>query len=77
MDGFSTLPEPVLHLVDMLADARQRLLRVGQRQEIVEIDAVVARPGEMLREERGLVALDQRFEPAKMRPIERARAPDR
>ena len=68
-------PEPVLHLVDILADARQRLLRVGQRQEIVEIDAVVARPGEMLREERGLVALDQRFDPAKMLPIKRARAP--
>ena len=53
-------PQHLLHLVDMRAHTRQRLLGVGQRQKVVEIDAVMARPGEMLGEERGLVAGDER-----------------
>ena len=43
----------LLHLVDMVRHAGQRRLVIGQRQKVVEIDAVMRRPGEMLREERG------------------------
>jgi hypothetical protein len=66
-----------LHLLDMLADTRERLLGVRQRQEVVEIDAVMARPGEMLGEERGLVARDERFQAPEMLAVEGAASADR
>src|SRR3990170_3718406 len=67
----------LLHLVDMLAYPLKRLFRVRQRQEVVEIDGVMARPGEVLGEERGLVAGDQHLEAAEMLPVECPAAPDR
>ena len=38
-------PEHLLDLVDVVADAGLRGLGIGERQEIVEIGAAVARPG--------------------------------
>ena len=47
-------PERGLHLVDMLGDPRQRLLGIGQRQQVVEVDVVMRGPGEMLGKARRL-----------------------
>jgi hypothetical protein len=58
----------------MLADAGKRLVGVRQRQKIVEIDAVMARPGEMLREARGSIALHQSLKPCEVLPVERGTA---
>ena len=41
-------PKRLLHLVDVVGDAGKRLGVVGNRQKVVEIDAVMGRPGEML-----------------------------
>ena len=49
----------LLDLVDVVAHRRERRLRVGQRQQVVEIDGLVRRPGEMLGDQRGLVALER------------------
>ena len=67
----------LLHLVDVIGDARKRRLRVGQRQQIVEIGRVVGRPGEMLGNKRRLVAIDERLEAPEMRLVERLRPADR
>ena len=67
----------LLHLVDMIGDTGERRLRVGERQQIVEIGRVVRRPGEMLGDERRLVAIDERLETPEMRLVERLRPADR
>ena len=66
-----------LHRVDMLGDARQSLGRIRQRQKIVEIDAAVRRPGEMLGEALRLVARAEDLEPREMLTIERRGRSDR
>jgi hypothetical protein len=40
--------ERVLHLIDMTAHMSERLFGIGQRQEVIEIDGVVAGPSKML-----------------------------
>ena len=70
-------PKRLLHLVDVVADAGKRLGVVGNRQKVVEIDAVMGRPGEMLGEQRRLVAVDQALEPREMLAVERPGAADR
>ncbi len=67
----------LLHLVDVIAHRRERRFRVGQRQQVVEIDALVSRPGQMLGDERWLVALNERAEARKMRLVQALRAADR
>ena len=57
----------LLHFVDMIGDARERRLGVGQRQQIVEVGRLVRRPGEMLGNQRRLVAIDERLETREMR----------
>ncbi len=61
----------------MLGDARQRLLRVGNWQEVVQIGRVVRRPGEVLGEETRLVALVQMLQPQEMIAVERPVGADR
>src|SRR5262245_15684216 len=68
---------PSVSCIDVLGDARKRLLGVRQQQEVVEIDAVMARPGEILGEERGLVAGDERFQAPEMLAVEGAGSADR
>ena len=63
--------ERLLRLVDVVGDRREGLLRIGQRQEIVEEALVVARPGQMLREQAGLVALGERGQALEMVLVER------
>ena len=58
-------------------DAGKRLGVVGNRQKIVEIDAVMGRPGEMLGEQRRLVAVDHALEPREVLAVERPGAADR
>ena len=41
-------PQLLLHLVDMIADQRERRVSIGQRQQVVEEGIVMARPGKML-----------------------------
>ena len=69
--------EGLLDLVDMVADAQKRLLRIGQWQEVREEDLAMARPGEMLGEESRLVAIDQSLEAIEVVTIERSRRSDR
>src|SRR4051812_43665325 len=61
----------------MVADPRERRSRIGQGQQVVKERGLVCRPGEMFRDERGLVALDEMSEARKMRLVERLRAADR
>jgi hypothetical protein len=49
---------------------RQRDVVVGQGQQIVEEDAVMAGPGKMLGEQRRLVNLDEAPEPSEVRAVE-------
>ena len=67
----------LLHFVDVIGDACERRPRVGQRQQVVEIGRVVGRPGEMLGNQRRLVAIDERLETREMRLVERLRPADR
>src|SRR5260370_36320531 len=61
----------------MIGDTSERRRRIGKRQQIVEIRRAVGRPGQMLGNQRWLVAVDEGLEPLEMRLIERLRAADR
>ena len=61
----------------MLGDAGQRLRRIGQRQQVIEVDAAVRRPGEMLGEALRLIAVAKRFQSRQMVAIERLHRADR
>src|SRR6202166_5403554 len=61
----------------MLAHLREGGLRVGQRQQVVELGRLVRRPSEMLRNKRRLVALDESAEAGEMGPVERLGTADR
>src|SRR5882724_5392608 len=67
----------LLHFVDMIADPAECRLGVGQRQQIVEIDGLMRRPGEMLGDQRRLVARNEVPEASQMRLVERLRSADR
>ena len=67
----------LLRLVDVAADDGQRLVVVGQRQQVGEEALVVARPGEVLGKLRRLVAADQALEPRQVVAVERPRRADR
>src|SRR5215467_15514639 len=71
------MAERLLHLIYMIGDASERCRGVGKRQQIVEIGRAVGRPGQMLGNQRRLVAVDKGLEPLEMRLIERLRAADR
>ena len=70
-------PQNLLHLIDVVADRGERLLRVGQRQEIVQIALVVAGPGEMFGKQARLVARGERREASEMFAVERFWRSDR
>ena len=70
-------PERVLHFVDMLRHTGERLVGIGQGQEVVEERALVGRPGEVLGNEGRLKALGDRREPLKMGAVERPGRADR
>ena len=60
--GFSSrnrLTDCVLHFIDVIADIAQRRLGLGERQQVVKIDGLARRPGDMFRDECGLVALNE------------------
>ena len=69
-DGF-------LDLVDVIAYDRKRRRGIGQRQQVVEIGRLVRRPGEMLGDQRGLVAFDEPSKAFEMRLVQRPWAADR
>ena len=69
--------EDLLDRVDMVGDAVQGLLRIGQGQEVVEEDAVVRRPGEMLGKAVWLVAVAERPQPGEVGAVERLHRADR
>ena len=60
----------------MGADVRERNIVVGQGQQVVEEDAIVSGPGEMLREQRRLIDFDEALQPREMLAIERRGAAD-
>src|SRR5258708_33438947 len=59
-------PKRRLYLVDMLHHPRQRRLRVGQGQQVVQVHITMRRPGEMFGETFRRVAVAQRLEPCEM-----------
>ena len=67
----------LLHLVDVIGDPAERSLVIGKRQQVVVEDRVVARPGEMLREQARLVAVDQMPEALEVVPVEGPGGADR
>src|SRR5271165_4882101 len=67
----------LLHSVDVVAHQRQRRIGQGKRQQVVEIDVLVGRPGQMLGDERRLVATNKVGETGKMRCVQRLRGADR
>ena len=70
-------PECDLHLVDVLNGIGKRLFAIGKRQEVIVIDAIVRRPGEMLRKAFRAMAANQLFQASKMIAVERPHGPDR
>lgn len=61
----------------MVGDAFQCPPGIGQRQQVVEEDVAMARPGEMLGERLRLIAVDEPAQTPQMLPVEASRAPDR
>ncbi len=59
-----------LDQIDMLDDPRQRLIRIGQRQQVVVKSRLVARPGEMLGKAFRLVARADHAHPLQMLAVE-------
>ena len=66
----------LLRPLDIAADDRERLFVIGNRQEIVEIDAIADAPGEMLRHHRRLEAVAHCLEAGEMTVVD-ALAPSR
>src|SRR5882724_1455702 len=66
-----------LNLVDMRGDHGQGLIRVGKREQMVEVCASERAPREVLRNEAGLDPVDQRLEPLQVPPIDLACAAER
>src|ERR1700730_1372897 len=64
-------------LVDVISDAGECSLCIGEWKQIVEIRCAVGRPGEVLGNKRRLVAIDQRLETPQMNLVERLRSADR
>ena len=60
----------------MVADEVERCFRIGQGQEVAQEGAFVSRPGEVLREETGIIPVDQPRQPPEMGLVERARGAD-
>src|SRR5271170_2638089 len=55
----------------------QHRLGLGERQQVVKIDGLACRPGDMFRDERGLVALNEGAEAREMRLVQGLRSADR
>ncbi len=68
--------EEVLHRAGPLGDPLHRRRRVGQREQIVEVDPAGAAPAEVVAQPGGAGALHQRLELAQVLPVEGLGAPD-
>src|SRR5258708_7126256 len=55
----------------------QRRLGLGERQRVVKIDGLARRLGDIFRDERGLVALNEGAEAREMRLVQGLRSADR
>src|SRR2546427_9230576 len=69
--------ERFLHLSDVRSQHSEALLGVRQREQIVEIDAVRATPGDVLRDEGGLDLVRQLADPAQVRAVDWSGASER
>ena len=67
----------VLHLIDVIADMAQRRVGLGERQQVVKTDGLARRLGDMFRDERALVALNEGAEAREMRLVQGLRSADR
>ena len=67
----------ILHLGDALADVLQRRARARERQEVGQVVAAEARPGEVLGDERRLQLADERSERAERGRVDRLGAGER
>ena len=63
--------------MDVFADPRQRLVRVGYRQQVVEEGRIVGRPRQMLGKEARRIAIDEFIQSREVRAIEGPVRPDR
>ena len=69
--------ERILRASDVLRDDRERLLRVRQREQVVQIGAARDAPGQMLGDQARLDAIGQRPEPCEVSRVERPVAAER
>src|SRR6516162_17819 len=76
LDQNST-PKPALHLIDIAADRRQRLLGHRQRQQIGKIVAAADAPGDMLGDKRRFDTLGDLLDTIEVRNVETVCAPQR
>jgi hypothetical protein len=53
----------------------QRRVGLGERQQVVKIDGLARRPVDMFRDERGLVAINERSETFEVRLVQGCGAP--
>ena len=67
----------LLNLVDMRRDHGQALIRVGQREQMVEVCASGRAPREVLGDEARLDPVDQGLEPLQVPPVDLACAAER
>jgi hypothetical protein len=70
-------PEKILHLADAIDDVVERLLGIGDRQEIVQVHAMDAGPAQMIGDPGRLHPVRQRLQPAEILQIERGGGRDR
>ena len=70
-------PEQVLHLIDVVANKRERLLSIRQGQQVVQKLGPVGRPGQMFRKARRRDPITEAFQARQVIGIERTFAPDR
>ena len=71
------LAKALLNLVDMRRDHGQGLIRVGKREQMVEVCASGRAPREVLGNEAGFDPVDQRLEPPQVPPVNLACAAER
>src|SRR5262249_47469261 len=69
--------QTILHLVEMLRDQPQGFLVIRKRQQVVEIFALMCRPGQMTRNKNRIDLVDERTNALQMSTIDPAGAADR
>lgn len=70
-------PQPILHLPHAAGDVGEALLRVRQRQQVVQVDAIDTGPAQVIRHPGRLDAVDQRRQAVQIIGTQRIDTADR